>query len=85
MTFFIAVILSALISFFLKFPQYRKLNNFVGHISLYAVLFSLGVSLGADKTFFSNIQTLGAAAITFALSGSLFSAFSAWILTRRQK
>ncbi|PWM47223.1 MAG: hypothetical protein DBX47_00900 [Clostridiales bacterium] len=85
MTFFIIVALSVIISYSFNFKKYKIINDRAEQIVLYSVLFSMGVSLGADDVFFTNFPSLGLDALIFAVSGGVFSVFIAWFLTRRQK
>ena len=85
MTFFIIVALSILISYSFNFKKYKKINDRAEQLVLYAVLFSMGVTLGADDVFFTNLPSLGLDALLFAVFGGVFSVLAAWFLTRRQK
>ena len=82
MTFFIIVTLSVLISYAFNFKKYKKINDRAEQIALYAVLFAMGVTLGADDIFFTNLPSLGLDALLFALSGGILSVLFAWLLTR---
>lgn len=51
-------------------------------LSIYALLFVLGVSLGNDSGLITKLGEIGVKAVTISLSCTFFSCLAAWIVGR---
>ncbi len=49
-------------------------------ITIFLLLFLLGISVGADSNIINNLSTLGTQALLLAVAGSLGSAIAAWVI-----
>ena len=60
--------------------------GFVSHIItvlIWALLFLLGVEVGANPKIISGLQTLGLEALILTIGGSIGSVFAAWLLWKQ--
>ena len=51
-------------------------------VTIYVMLFFLGVKIGADRNILANLSTLGVQALLLALAGAMGSVFFAALLYR---
>ncbi len=51
-------------------------------VTIYAMLFFLGVKIGADRDLLSNLSTLGLQALVLAVAGVTGSVLAAFVLYR---
>ena len=61
-------------------------TGFVSHIItvlIWALLFLLGVEVGANPKIISGLQTLGLEALILTIGGSIGSVFAAWLLWKQ--
>lgn len=66
------------------FPQkWQKHNSIVQLISIIMLIFCMGVSLGSNPDFFSEITTLGIEGLVFAIVPIIFSILVVYALTTR--
>lgn len=64
-------------------PKQKEANSKVQQIAVIFLLFSMGISVGANKSVVLNLQSLGITALTFAILASLFSIILVYIVTRK--
>lgn len=61
-------------------------TGFVSHIItvlIWALLYLLGVEVGANPKIISGLQTLGLEALILTIGGSIGSVFAAWLLWKQ--
>lgn len=74
---------SALGYFFKLSDKQKKFNSKVQQFGVVFLLFSMGVSAGANKSVVANLKNIGSASLTFAVLTSLFSIILVFILTNK--
>lgn len=64
-----------------KIAFLQKLNTSIS-ITIYLLLFLLGISVGNNKTIVNNLGTLGLESFLIAFAGTLGSVIAAWLVYR---
>lgn len=64
-----------------KIPWLQKLNTSIT-LTIYLLLFLLGISVGSNEAILQNIGTLGLEAFLIAFAGTLGSVVAAWLIYR---
>lgn len=64
-----------------KIAFLQKLNTSIS-ITIYLLLFLLGISVGNNDTIMNNLGTLGLEAFLIALAATLGSVIAAWVVYR---
>ncbi|MGD9976320.1 MAG: LysO family transporter [Bacteroidales bacterium] len=59
-----------------------KVNETLTTYAIYALLFSMGVSIGTNKEIVSSLHTLGVKALIISIAGVLGSALLGWLTYR---
>ena len=83
-----ALLLGALILGFLlarsnRLPRGSKqVMNKLGNVALFALLFSMGSSLGSNSDLVRSLPTLGLKALVMSLSAVIGSVFLVWLLAK---
>lgn len=62
--------------------KYRRWNGMLQIIITIALLFTMGVSLGAQPDFLTNLRTMGLVSLLYAIGGVTFSAAFVWLLAK---
>lgn len=66
------------------FPEkWQKYNSMLQLISIIVLIFCMGVSLGGNPDFFSEITTLGVEGLVFAIVPIIFSVLMVYFLTSK--
>lgn len=76
------IVLGALIAWFLFPPAGLKWVSPALTAVTAVLIFTLGLSLGADESFFSNLASLGVKSVVFALVPMGFSIGAVWLVQR---
>lgn len=80
---FLALAIGTLLGYLLR--RRDRLFNVAGRVttvSVYALLFLLGLAVGADHSITRNLHQLGLEAVALSLAGLIGSVFLAWLLHR---
>jgi uncharacterized membrane protein YbjE (DUF340 family) len=85
---FIALFLGIAIGVFIKLPKKLiTVNNRFQHMMVFLLLFSMGISIGANKSLLGKIGNLGIKSLAFALITAIMSIilvyFSTEIYTKK--
>ncbi|MFU0825128.1 LysO family transporter [Clostridium sp.] len=76
--------IGAAIGYFFKLShKQKKINSKVQQFGVIFLLFSMGISAGANKSVVKNLKNIGAVSITFAILTSLFSIILVFIVTNK--
>ncbi len=62
--------------------KYHRWNGLLQIIITIALLFTMGVSLGAQPDFFTNLRTMGCISLLYAAGGIVFSVALVWLLSK---
>ncbi len=62
--------------------KYRRWNGTLQIIITIALLFTMGVSLGAQPGFFADLREMGLVSLLYAVGGVVFSAVVVWLLAK---
>ena len=80
----IALVLGAIIGYFVKLSDKgTKINGRLQQIGVIFLLFSMGVSIGADSDIIKNLPTIGLKAFLFAVGTIACSIFTVYILSEK--
>ncbi len=80
----IALILSAIVGYFLKLGEKGKIiNGKLQQLGVIFLLFSMGASIGADKDIIKNLPTIGLKSFLFAVSTIGVSIVLVYILSEK--
>lgn len=61
----------------------KKVNSKVQQFAVLFLLFSMGISVGANKSVVANLKNIGTTALTFAILTSLFSIVLVFVVTNK--
>jgi uncharacterized membrane protein YbjE (DUF340 family) len=81
---FLALAAGTLLGYFLR--RYERPTSVAGRVStmlVFALLFLLGLSVGANETITANFHHLGLEAMALSLASLTGSVMFAWLLYRR--
>ncbi|KGK89975.1 LysO family transporter [Clostridium sp. HMP27] len=80
----LSLVVGAIIGYFfnLSYKQ-KKTNSKVQQFAVVFLLFSMGISVGANKSVVANLKNIGTTALTFAILTSLFSIILVFIVTSK--
>lgn len=62
--------------------KYRRWNGTLQIIITIVLLFTMGVSLGAQPDFFANLRAMGLVSLLYAAGGVAFSVAFVWLLAK---
>lgn len=62
--------------------KYLKINVKIQLIVTILLLFTMGVSFGAQPTFFADLRAAGLVSLVYAAGGVLLSAGAVWLLAK---
>ena len=80
----IALVLGAIIGYFVKLsPRGTKINGKLQQIGVIFLLFSMGVSIGADSDIIKNLPVIGLKAFLFAAATISCSIIVVYILSEK--
>lgn len=80
----IALVLGAIIGYFVKLsPRGTKINGKLQQIGVIFLLFSMGVSIGADSDIIKNLPVIGLKAFLFAAATIGCSIIVVYILSEK--
>lgn len=80
----LSLALGAAIGYFFNLSnKQKKINSKVQQFAVVFLLFSMGISVGANKSVVSNLKNIGTTALTFAILTSLFSIILVFIVTSK--
>jgi len=83
-TILLSLVVGASIGYFFKLShKQKKINNKIQQFGVIFLLFSMGISAGANKSVVKNLKNIGAVSITFAILTSLFSIILVFIVTNK--
>lgn len=67
---------------YIFFPNKKlKISEVIQMVAIYLLIFTMGVILGQDDTFFEKLHTLGLYSFIFAIVTIIFSVFVVYFLT----
>lgn len=79
---FISLFIGITIGIFIKLPkQFIKLNSRFQHLMVFLLLFSMGLSIGANKSLLNQIGSLGIKSLAFALVTAVLSILGVYLAT----
>lgn len=80
----IALVLGAIIGYFVKLSHRgTKINGILQQIGVIFLLFSMGVSIGADSDIIKNLPSIGLKAFLFAIGTIGCSILAVYILSEK--
>lgn len=80
----LSLALGAAIGYFFNLSnKQKKINSKVQQLAVVFLLFSMGISVGANKSVVANLKNIGASALTFAILTSLFSILLVFVVTNK--
>lgn len=83
-TILLSLAVGAAIGYFIKLPnKTKKINSKIQQFGVVFLLFTMGISAGANKSVISNIKNIGATSLTFAVLTSFFSIIFVFIITNK--
>ncbi|MPM57898.1 hypothetical protein SDC9_104725 [bioreactor metagenome] len=80
----LSLVVGATIGYFFNLShKQKKINSKVQQFAVVFLLFSMGISVGANKSVVANLKNIGTTALTFAILTSLFSIILVFIVTSK--
>ncbi|WP_186429481.1 LysO family transporter [Clostridium sp. BSD9I1] len=80
----LSLVVGAIIGYFFNLShKQKKINSKVQQFAVVFLLFSMGISVGANKSVVANLKNIGTTALTFAILTSLFSIILVFIVTSK--
>lgn len=80
----LSLVVGAAIGYFFNLSiKQKKINSKVQQFAVVFLLFSMGISVGANKSIVANLKNIGTMALTFAILTSLFSIILVFIVTNK--
>lgn len=80
----LSLVVGTIIGYFLNLScKQKKINSKVQQFAVVFLLFSMGISVGANKSVVANLKNIGTTALTFAILTSLFSIILVFIATSK--
>ncbi|MBM7871596.1 uncharacterized membrane protein YbjE (DUF340 family) [Clostridium pascui] len=80
----LSLVVGAIMGYFLNLScKQKKINNKFQQFAVVFLLFSMGISVGANKSVVANLKNIGTTALTFAVLTSLFSIILVFIVTSK--
>lgn len=80
----LSLVVGAAIGYFFNLSnKQKKINSKVQQFAVVFLLFSMGISVGANKSVVANLKNIGTTALTFAILTSLLSIVLVFIVTTK--
>ncbi|MEG1254543.1 LysO family transporter [Clostridium sp.] len=84
MNILIALLLGAVVGYFLKLGEKgKRINGKLQQLGVIFLLFSMGTSIGANKDIIKNLPVIGLKAFLFAVSTIGFSIALVYVLSKK--
>lgn len=69
--------------FFTLSEKQKKINSRVQQLGVVLLLFSMGISVGGNKSIVCNLKNIGKISLAFAVLTSIFSIIFVFIITNK--
>ncbi|WP_097027677.1 LysO family transporter [Clostridium peptidivorans] len=80
----LSLVVGAAIGYFFNLSnKQKKINSKIQQFAVVFLLFSMGISVGANKSVIANLKNIGTTALTFAILTSLFSIIFVFVVTNK--
>lgn len=80
----LSLVVGAAIGYFFNLSnKQKKINSKIQQFAVVFLLFSMGISVGANKSVIANLKNIGTTALTFAILTSLFSILFVFVVTNK--